>query len=197
MLPTGDRVTIAFETTYDRDYFFYTSTNYGTCVFTLQDAARLEEFRDYLQQEKFSQVGKLNSNRTTIVLQDQTFVEHVEGLNRYISFSRILFPVLFAVVMLLGFIVSWLMINGRRMEFAILRGLGTSRCRVFFSFFWEQFFLCLAGCLAGCGLLYAAGFRLTQLTAIGIFLLCYLFGCALSVLAVGRTKLMQLLSERE
>ena len=197
MLPTGDRVTIAFETPYDRDYFFYASTNYGTCVFTLQDAARLEEFRDYLQQESFSQVGKLNSNRTTVVLQDQTFVETVEGLNRYISFSRILFPVLFIVVMLLGFIVSWLMINGRRMEFAILRGLGASRCRVFFSFFWEQFFLCLAGCLAGCGLLYAAGFRLTQLTAIGIFLLCYLFGCALSVLAVGRTKLMQLLSERE
>ena len=198
MVPTGDRVTIAFETPYDRDYFFYHTTNYGTCVFTLEDAGGLDEFRDFLQQQNFSQVGKLSSNRTTIVLQDQTFVETVDGLNRYISFSQILFPVLFIVVMLLGFIVSWLMINGRRMEFAILRGLGASRSRVFFSFFLEQLLLCITGCILGCGILYAAvDFRLTQWTAIGIFLCCYLLGSALSVMAIGRTKLMQLLSERE
>lgn len=196
--PTGDRVTMAFESPHDRDYFIYSTTSYETCVFTLKDPAQLSALRDALQAESFSQVGKLSRNRTTLLLHDQTFVETVEGLNRYIGFSQILFPVLFAVVMLLGFIVSWLMINGRRMEFAILRGLGTSRIRVFFSFFLEQFFLCLLGCLLGCVILYfSVGSALSQWTVIGIFLSCYLFGCALSVIAVGRTKLMQLLSERE
>jgi len=198
MLPTGDRLTTVFETNHDRDFFFYATTNYHTCVFSLQDAARLDDLRDHLQGQKFSQVGKLTSNRTTLLLHDRSFVETVDGLNRYIGFSRLLFPVLFAVVMLLGFIVSWLMINGRRMEFAILRGLGASRARVFFSFFLEQCFLCLTGCLLGCGALYlTVGSGASQWAAIGIFLLCYLFGCALSVMAVGRTKLIHLLSERE
>ena len=198
MKPNGDRLTMVFETPHDRDYFLYATSNYETCVFTLADAGKLEQFRDYLQDRNFSQVGKLTRNRTTILLSDQTFMETAEGLNRYISFGRILFPVLFAVVILLGFIVSWLMINSRRMEFAILRGLGTSRIRVFFSFFWEQCLLCMAGCALATGILWMQTPDMTScLQTIGIYLICYLTGTALSVHFVGRTNLMSLLSERE
>ena len=83
-------------------------------------------------------MGSLARNRTTVVLQDQSFVETVGGLGRYVTFSQILLPVLCAAVGLLGFVISWLMVNGRRMEFAIMRGLGASRGRVFCSFFLEQ-----------------------------------------------------------
>lgn len=196
--PAGDRLTMAFETPYDRDYFLYATSFYETCVFTLADAAKLDDLRDYLQGQNFSQVGKLTRNRTTIMVHDQTFVETVEGLNRYISFGQILFPVLFAVVILLGFIISWLMINSRRMEFAILRGLGTSKMRVFFSFFWEQCLLCVAGCAMATGVLYTQAPEITAcLQTTGIYLICYLTGTALSVYVVGRTNLMSLLSERE
>lgn len=198
MKPTGDRLTMAFETPHDRDYFLYATSYYNTCVFTLSDASRLDELRDYFQSQSFSQVGKMTRNRTTILLRDQAFVETVEGLSRYISFGQILFPVLFAVVMLLGFIVSWLMINSRRMEFAILRGLGASKIRVFFSFFLEQCLLCVTGCaMALLVLSFVAPSLMANLQTIGIFLLCYLLGTALSVYFVGRTHLMSLLSERE
>ncbi|MBR4290090.1 MAG: hypothetical protein IKT52_05550 [Oscillospiraceae bacterium] len=198
MKPSGDRLTMAFETPYDRDYFLYATSYYETCVFTLSDAVRLEELRDYFQSQSFSQVGKMTRNRTTIMLSDQTFVETVEGLNRYISFGRILFPVLFAVVMLLGFIISWLVINSRRMEFAVLRGLGTSKLRVFLSFFLEQCLLCMLGCALALAVLYVSvPDWLVHLQIIGVYLGCYLFGTAISVHAVGRTHLMSLLSERE
>ena len=65
-------------------------------------------------------------------------METAGGLNRYISFGSILFPVLFLVVGLMGFIISWLMLNSRRMELAIMRGLGASSWRAFASFFLEQ-----------------------------------------------------------
>ena len=121
----------------------------------------------------------------------------MSALGRYITFSRILFPALFAMVGLLGFLISWLMVNGRRMEFAIMRGLGASRKRVFASFFLEQALLCLIGCVLGCGgLLFLSGGAVKWLAVLA-FLLCYLIGCALSVRAVGRTNLMALLSERE
>lgn len=179
------------------DKLIYFTTNFRACRFTLKSAYDLEDFRQVLADGNYSQVGKLTSNRTTVLLLDQAFQETVGGLGRYISFSRILFPVLLAAVALMGFIISWLMVNGRRMEFAILRGLGTSRRQVFASFFLEQGALCVAGCLTGAlALTVLRPVPAVWLAAAG-FLGCYLFGCALSIMAVGRIKLMTLLSERE
>ena len=87
---------------------------------------------------------------------------------RYITFSRTLFPALFLMVGLMGFLISRLMV--KRMEFAVMWGLCASQKQRGASFFLEQALLCLTGCL---------------------------IGRALSVQAVGRTNLMALLSERE
>ncbi len=197
LLPYGQRVELKFYDGTDRDQYFYFNTRFSTCVFTLSEASRLEEFRDYLSEKSFTRVDALRSNRTTVLLYDRSFVETVGGLGRYISFSELLFPVLFALVAVLGFIISWLMVNSRRMEFAILRGLGAGRGRVFLSFFLEQAILCIAGSILGCAALWISTGGLAWLAAVGVFALCYLLGTALSVLAVGRTHLMSLLSERE
>lgn len=175
----------------------YWRTQFETCRFTLRSAYELEDLRGWLAEQGYSQVGRANRNRITILLRDESFVDTVGGLGRYISFSRILFPVLFLVVGLLGFIISWLTVSSRRMEIAVMRGLGASPGRAFASFFLEQAALCLTGCLAGVlvmTLLYPGG--AVWLAGAG-FLACYLVGCALSVLTAGRTNLMLLLSERE
>ena len=197
VLTPGERPDLRFTDRVQMEKYFYGTTNYGTCTFTLRSAYDLEPFRQYLAQQGFSQVRTAGANRTTLLLLDQSFTETVSALGRYITFSRILFPALFAMVGLLGFLISWLMVNGRRMEFAIMRGLGASRKRVFASFFLEQALLCLIGCVLGCGgLLFLSGGAVKWLAVLA-FLLCYLIGCALSVRAVGRTNLMALLSERE
>ena len=177
--------------------WLYFRTRFGTCRFTLKSAYELEDLRGWLAEHEYSQVGVTNRNRVAVLLRDESFVDTVGGLGRYISFSRILFPVLFLVVGLLGFIISWLTVSSRRMEIAVMRGLGASPRRAFASFFLEQAALCLAGCLAGALVMtlpYPGG--AVWLAAAG-FLACYLAGCALSVLAAGRTNLMLLLSERE
>ena len=197
VLASGERPDFLFTDRVQMEKYFYGTTNYGTCTFTLRSAYELEPFRQYLAQQEFSQVRTAGKNRTTLLLLDQSFTETVGALGRYITFSRILFPALFVMVGLMGFLISWLMINGRRMEFAIMRGLGASKKRVFASFFLEQALLCLCGCVLGCiGLLFLSG-GVVKWLAVLAFLLCYLAGCALSVQAVGRTNLMALLSERE
>lgn len=197
VLPAGQRAGMPFHSYEERDQYIYYNARFSTCVFTLTEAAKLDAFRDYLTEVGLSSPDVLRRNRTTAVLYDRAFVETVSGLGRYISFSRQLFPVLFLLVAVLGFIISWLMVNARRMEFAILRGLGASRTRVFFSFFLEQMLLCLAGCLGGSIVLAFVAEGLLWLGAIGVFALCYLLGTAASVLTVGRIPLMYLLSERE
>lgn len=179
------------------DYFRY-MIRYGTCRFELTSARELEALRDTLEQEKFSQVNGVREVRTAILLQDATFTETVQSFGRYLSFGELLFPILLAVVAVLGFVISWLMIHTRRMEFAMLRGLGTPRGKVFWTFFLEQGALCLLGCLAACGILALLGSGgALQWLAVAGFGVCYLLGSALSVWLVGRIHLMSLLSERE
>ena len=181
----------------NKEQLYYSTITFQTCRFTLTSAYELEPFKNFLSDNSYSQVGKIDSNRTTVLLMDQEFTETLSGLRRYITFSSILLPVLFLAVALIGFIISWLMINGRRMEFAILRGIGASRRRVFSTFFLEQAALCIIGCLTGALILTAFKPVLTIWLATAGFTVSYLAGCALSILAVGRTKLIELLSERE
>ena len=178
------------------DYYLCRMTSFSTCRFTLDSARDLDAFRNFLADNGVSQPGILGSNRLTIVLSDQSFVETVGGLGRLISFCGILFPALFGAVCLLGFVISWLMVGSRRMEFAVLRGLGTSGHRVFFIFFVEQALLCLAGSAIG-ALIVTVTDTPSGWIGAGGFFLCYLAGCALSVILSVRVRLMDLLSEKE
>jgi ABC-type antimicrobial peptide transport system permease subunit len=105
---------------------------------------------------------------------------------------------IFGVVALLGFIISWLLISGRKREFAVMRGFGVKRGQLFLSFFWEQALLCVLGCAVGCLAmirLHAGG--ALQWLVLGGYVLCYLAGCAVSVKLIGKMNLMELLSTRE
>lgn len=171
--------------------------DYLGCRFTLKSAYDLDNFREYLAQEEYSVPGDLSGNRIVVMLNDSTFTQTVEALGRYITLSQILFPVLFLLMGVMGFVVSWLMVNGRRMEFAIMRGLGASQTRVFGSFFLEQMGLCLMGCiLSGVVLTLWSGQPLVWLASIG-FAIFYLAGCALAVRTVGKTKIFALLTHAD
>lgn len=165
------------------------------CCFTLDSAYHLEEFREYLAQEEYNQPGNNGNNRVTVVLNDHIFNQTVQALNRYITLGLILFPVLVLLMGVLGFVVSWLMVNGRRMEFAIMQGMGAPRKLVFGSFFLEQVGLCLMGSLVS-GLVISvwSGQPMVWL-AVAVFVLCYLAGCALAIRTVGKTNIFALLTQ--
>ena len=195
-LPLSFRCLPPWEAENDEQTIPYNGSFYG-CCFTLKSAYDLENFREFLAQERYTMPGVLDGTRLVVVLDDGVFTQTVEALGRYMTLSQILFPVLFVLMGVLGFVVSWLMVNSRRMEFAIMRGLGAPQKRVFGSFFLEQSILCLAGCMvSGVALNLWSGTPLVWLAALG-FGLCYLTGCALAVRAVGRTKIFTLLTHAD
>ena len=171
------------------------SGSFPSACFTLDSAYHLEAFREYLAQEGYNQPGSNGSNRVTVVLNDHIFNQTVQALNRYITLGQILFPVLFILMGVLGFVVSWLMVNGRRMEFAIMRGMGAPKKLVFGSFFLEQVGLCLMGSqISGLVVSVWSG-QLMVWLAIAVFVLCYLAGCALAVRTVWKTNIFALLTQ--
>ena len=104
-----------------------------------------------------------------------------------------IYPVLMAFTILAGFLISWLMINGRRMDFAVMKGLGASRRKVFLIFFMEQACGAFTGILP-CLLL---SFFIGEPAVILLFAGAYLLGTALSIHLAGRENLMVLLAEKE
>ena len=90
-------------------------------------------------------VDRSDSSKTALLLLDQCFTETASALRRYITFSRTLFPALFLMVGLMGFLISRLMV--KRMEFAVMWCASQKQRGA--SFFLEQALLCLTGCLIG------------------------------------------------
>ena len=172
--------------------------SFRTCRFHLSSASELDAVRQLLRDKGFSAVGHISRNRTTIVLRDAAFMTLVENMERNIAMGKFMSTVISLLIVLLGFIISWLMIFSRRREFALMRGFGAQKRKVFASFFLEQAILSLAGCLVGCILLlwlYAGG--LAQPLAVVAYLICYLLGTSISILMIGKTDLMDLLTIRE
>lgn len=169
----------------------------STCRFTLSSAKNLDEIRSTLYDAGYSWARHTRDKRTTVLLRDGAFLERIDTLEKSIAFGNMIYPVIFALIAVLGFVISWLMINGRKQEFAVMRGFGARKGRVFISFFLEQAILVVIGCGLGCLALIAVEGGKDIWLALGAYLACYLAGCAISVLLVGRMKLMELLSERD
>ncbi len=172
--------------------------SFRTCRFRLTSARDLDAFRERLRDEGFSTVGHASLNRTTLLLRDAAFLKLTKNMERNIAMGRVLSAAISFLIVLLGFIISWLMTFSRRREFALMRGFGAKKRRVFASFFLEQAILSLLGCLTGCAALfplYAGG--PTQPLAVAAYLICYLLGTAVSILVIGKTGLMELLTIRE
>ena len=132
------------------------------------------------------------------MLNDAGFVRLTETLGRYVTTGTVMMAVIAALVAVCGFVISWLLINGRKQEFALMRGFGANGKRIFSSFFFEQALLCGAGTLIGAAAIpvFNAGGWLPPAAA-AAFAVCYLAGCAVSVRMIGKTKLMELLSSKE
>ncbi len=169
----------------------------NACHFELADARALGAFKDALTELGFSGPHAESFIRVAITLRDKAFNESVRDLNQRITYMEMLYPVLYAIISIVGVTVSYLVVSARREEMAIMRGVGGSRMRVFRTFFLEQALLCLAGTGAGAAafLLYHGTFAFWR--EIALFVGCYLLGCALAICVLNRASTLQILGERE
>ncbi|MBR4131734.1 MAG: FtsX-like permease family protein [Oscillospiraceae bacterium] len=186
------------ETTKEELAKAFSRFTFRTCRFRPSSARELEAVRERLREQGFSAVGHTSLIRTTVLFRDASFLKLTENMRRNIVMGKVMSAVISLLTVLMGFIISWLMTFSRRREFALMRGFGAKKRRVFASFFLEQAILSLLGCLAGClalKKLYAGG--LTQPVAAAACLICYLLGTAKSIRMIGQTDLMELLTVRE
>ena len=169
------------------------------CNFQIPDSRDLTELKDYLIDYGYSQVNNIGRYRTFIVIDDAVFNNAVAGLKQQIRYTNTLYPFLYVLVGVIAFVVSYLLVVSRRMELAILRGLGATSLTTFMSFFMEQSLLCLLG--LGVGL---AAWQLLRGTPIDLhlwlvlgFIGCYFIGSGLSIAIMNKRNLLTILSDKD
>ena len=130
---------------------------------------------------------------------DESFIRSAETLSKNLALLRGMLPFLVVIVFFIGYLCSYLSLQSRREEYALLRSLGTGRGRSFLLLFGETALAVAAACLSG-SLLSAAFLRPAPgvLALSGAtFFLAFLSGAAMAILALHRLSVMELLTRKD
>ena len=143
-------------------------------------------------------ISEANSSQHGIALtvNDETFIKTATRLRENITLTQILMPFIVVIVGFLGFVVSYLLLQSRRPEIAIMRSLGVSRRNCFGMLLFESAILVISGSLAG---VIVASFLVDMDTVLGLgvgisFFVVYMAGTAVALKMLGKFSVMQLLT---
>ena len=182
----------------------YGLTFYADSVgFIVQDPHQLNEFK-----AKMKDLGLMSINPqadyssvvgTGLSVNDETFIQSATSLQKNLTLMRTFLPLVLLLIILIGYIASYLMMISRRPEIAQMRSLGVGHkmCAALLST--ENAALALLGCLIGVmAASLLTGDRIWEgLIIAAAFFLSYMCGVVVAVLALGRFSVMKVLIKTE
>ncbi len=167
--------------------------------FTVNDPLHLNDFKQEMKALGLHSLTPLSTavscDGDVLNVNDSVFISTATRLRQLIDTAKAFYPVLLALIVCVGYLVTLLLLQSRRQEMALLRSIGLNRRRCFFLFFREQFLLTVCGVLAGslaAVLLhgnYGASSALTACT-VGI---CYIAGNCLALWRLLKVSVMEAL----
>lgn len=172
---------------------------FDSAVFTVKNSSELPAFKQYLEQEGFSSVNRIGAVRSFILIEDNTYLGTESALSQRLWYMERIFPVLYALIEVLALIIAFALVQMRKREIAMMRGMGASTVSAFLSLFLEQVMLCLAGSVAG-ALLYILPKQSNSTSGIilsVVFCLCWFAGAAVSAYQMNRYSVISILRDEE
>lgn len=159
----------------------------------LQLNAFKKEMKSYILLDKVP-TAELRYEGIALSVNDTTFRALASQLRQSMDALKGFFPFIVSIVIVISYITSFLLINSRQKEFALIRALGASKGKSFFLFFLEQLFLILLGEMVGIllAILLYQNIYVTLSTGV-IFLFTYLLGCLTALWRMGKTSVMETL----
>lgn len=170
--------------------------------FFLNDALEINKFKKEIEEIGFvprNPQGGYDIVGTSVVTYDESFIKTEKQLRENINLMEIFAPLVFLVVAFIGFLASYLLMQSRKNEFAIMRSLGKSKKGVFAAAFLESLLLSVMGGIIGS----VAGFYIldisifTILLILSIFIVLYLMGTIVALILIGRFSVMEILAKAD
>lgn len=177
----------------------YSRMTFESAIFTIKNPSELPAFKDYLEQIGYSTVNKIGNIRSFILIEDNIYLGTESALSQRLWYMDRIFPVLYGLIELLALTIAFVLVQMRKREIAIMRGMGAPAASAFLSLFYEQVILCLTGSLAGVLLCILP---LQSKSASGgilsvVFCLCWFTGAAISALQINRCSVISILRDEE
>ena len=187
------------ETYHSQDIDFYADSG----SFVVKNPFQLNALKAQMHDEvKFLSVitrAKPRTDGNALTIMDEAFIRSAETLSKNLALLRGMLPFLVMIVIFIGYLCSYLSLQSRREEYALLRSLGAGRGRSFFLLFGETALAEAAACLLGSFL--AAVFLRTAVGVLALsgamFFLAFLAGAAMAILALHRLSVMEMLCKRD
>lgn len=131
-------------------------------------------------------------------MEDDVFIQAARGLEKSISLLEGFMPFVLLIVVLSGYIVPHLLLQGRKGEYAIMRALGAGKRRCTLIFFAEHMLLAASGGAAGAviGAVFGTADFLTAWIVWVIFLCCYTLGAGAAMWMFGRISIAAVLTHQ-
>lgn len=136
------------------------------------------------------------SDTLRAIVDDRILKGTVAPIESNLSMLTGLYKFFFIAVIAIGFFLCFLLVRGRKPEYAIMRLLGESTTQVTVKALLEQFILCLIGIGFAASLLLLAG-QSVNVAVCGIILVCYILGATVAVLLTVRVNVMEIMRDKE
>lgn len=172
-----------------------------TVTFHVKDPLDLNGFKEEMQNIGLKQIvpeAETSYTGYALVVRDADFIASATHLRHSIELLQSFLPVVCILVLLIGYVVSYLAANSRREEFALMRLQGVKKIPAAFLFLAEQILLVLAGNAAGDVLVAPLASSLSGILAVnGVLLTAYLIGAAAAYGRMSMGSVVYLLSVQQ
>ncbi len=176
--------------------------HYDFASFTVADPLNLNAFKkemDELGWMAAIPTAKQSPKGESLRVRDETFIKTAENLKNNLAGLYTFLPIIFAVVALAGYAISYLLMQSRRREIVLMRSLGVSRRACITSILIEFTALSLMGSLLGLGVSAAViGFATADTPLVSmLFFVSFLMGITIASVQLSGVNLMTGLGKTE
>lgn len=172
-----------------------------TVTFHVNNPLDLNGFKEEMQDIGLMEiVPEAESSYTgyALVVRDADFIASATHLRNSTELMQSFLPVVCILVLLIGYVVSYLAGNSRREEFALMRLQGVKKLPAAFLFLAEQMILVLIGNVAGDVLVLPVSSSVLGILAVnGVLLTAYLIGAAAAYGRMSMGSVVYLLSVQQ
>lgn len=169
-----------------------------TVTFHVRDPLQLNAFKEEMRSIGLVEAEPEAADSYTgcaLAVRDGSFITSATDLQHTIELMKSFIPAVCVLVILTGYVVSYLSGGSRKEEYALLRLQGMKKSKVTILFLLEQMMLVLAGNLAGDVIIAVLSPDLSAAVFVnGVLLAAYLVGAAAAYGRMSRGSVVRLLS---
>lgn len=163
--------------------------------FYVTDPLKLNEFKEEMDTYSLLPVMPKTDFATdgnALNVKDSVFIAAATTLRQQADLQLDFLPMVCAMVLLVGYISSSLLMQGRRSEFRLMRMIGIGKGKAIITFFIEQCLLVVGGAIIGIVVTQIfQEFRIEVLLTSGGLCLSYCIGCLLALIGISRRSIME------